>query len=342
MSPAARYGTVSQEASEITLADEPTVDLSSGGLKRKADIPFGSPVWIAETLQSTIGNAQWRADTLAQIHHEVNTAQSRASAWWAGATPEERAKAGGASGVILLILLWLFGAFSNSEEFAQTSAVAALDANALRFVQLPCFSGSCNNWMFLAGMSNASILWTDVECNAIARKFGCGGCKSPAEDALYAPFGGSVRGRVTLCPTDTPAPGRIEVMSEGSALGRGTYTAIGSPSYGPEQLRLSKLPCWASALCDIYLLESDSHNFLSSDVACNYWSAHLGCAPHCKTAAEVTADVRLQAFTTHLPPGRPKTGRVTACSSNRTVGMSATSDGITYTLHRETFWSRES
>ena len=123
--PPAAYGTVSQEASEITLADEPTVDLSSGGLKRKADIPFGSPVWIAETLQSTIGNAQWRADTLAQIHHEVNTAQSRASAWWAGATPEERAKAGGASGVILLILLWLFGAFSNSEEFAPTSAVAA-------------------------------------------------------------------------------------------------------------------------------------------------------------------------------------------------------------------------
>jgi len=371
------------DASELALADEVDLNaggLKRGPGSASASRSGGGgsgrlePV---ETLKATVLNASWRADTIRETQRRVNELSSRLSTWWAGASPKERMIAGGGAGFAFVVLLMLLSPYkptevgakghvvgaggvddlmssssSNSHLRSSSNVHATLDGNGhadhghsqhLEFKQLPCFSGSCDNWLFRAnGGSDAGHHaamamknWTDAECNALSRKFGCGDCKSAHESAQYAAFG---PGRVTLCPKDTPAPSVVQTMDAGPHGAGCTYMAVKASQYAQE-LRSCKLPCWSGS-CDHYLLESDAHDFLASNHVCNYWASKLGCA-NCMTAAQVAADVRLQAFSTNLPAGRPKTGRTTMCRHRPDMGKTVSSDGIQYMVHRDSFWTQD-
>ena len=82
--------------------------------------------------------------------------------------------------------------------------------------------------------------------------------------------------------------------------------------------------------------------FLHADGACGFWAHKLGCAG-CKTADQVRADVRLQAFSSNLPPGRPKAGRVLACNRTLAEGYTVSSppDGISYIVRQSSYWTQQ-
>jgi len=198
-------------------------------------------------------------------------------------------------------LLFVMLALSRGSVHKPTSvslAVGVAAGDVLDFRQLPCFSGSCDNWMFANVVHNTTRRqWDDTHCNEMAQKFGCHPCKSAAASATYSGFGTVIdprrgAGRVTLCPSGSLAPGQRE-----TARGGLTYEAIGLLPYA-ESLRMSRLPCWSGS-CDHFLLEMDGLGYLQDDLVCHFWANRsFGCS-HCKSEEAV----RLHALSTHVVMG---------------------------------------
>jgi hypothetical protein len=148
----------------------------------------------------------------------------------------------------------------------------------LDFRQLPCFSGSCDNWMFANVVHNTTRRqWDDTHCNEMAQKFGCHPCKSAAASATYSGFGTVIdprrgAGRVTLCPSGSPAPGQRE-----TARGGLTYQAIGLLPYA-ESLRMSRLPCWSGSCDDAGTTTTRRRARCTALISCSALShAHVRC-----------------------------------------------------------------
>lgn len=100
----------------------------------------------------------------------------------------------------------------------------SLDGSELHLQQLPCWTGSCDNYLF----EDAAQLLDDATCDDLADGFGCNECKR--EDDMPDPLVPyASEGRVVLCPR---SPVGIQI---------GDYVAVPAKEY-PQALGMLHLP----------------------------------------------------------------------------------------------------
>jgi hypothetical protein len=240
-----------------------------------------------------------------------------------------------AAGLLLALLLFTRGPAGEEPAACSDSTSVAALVTAPQFRQLPCFSGSCENWAFVGGVGVATL--PSAACDDLAAQFGCRACKKADEVApeLQRVLNMSDTTRWALCPTP-PRAGRVVTSDE---LGVSFTAMRACAPRAVEKLRVYQMPCWSGS-CDNYLLESDARGLLAADDVCDFWSAQFGCGA-CKTAAQVAADVRLQTLSTSLPPGRAPTGRITACldGGHPHLGTASEASGIRFTVSSSAYWT---
>lgn len=340
--PTGCYGTV--ENAELANARE--VDLNAGGLKSVASPSasgnlLNSMQGASGAFRATVGNGEWRRS----LAESISRALAYFTMWWNGATLKQRSMAvAGAVGCLLFATVALSGTSDAKPPVAPISSDASpavAGKQHLEFWQLPCFSGSCDNWMFDSVVSSESAgrkAWDDDSCNRLAHKFGCHDCKSAAASQEYSVFAKAIvpnngGGRVAVCPSGKPTPGQKATTADGL-----TFSAVGFLPIS-ESLRMSHLPCWSGS-CHNYLLEVGTHSLIADDRVCDFWAnTTFGCS-NCKRASAVRNDTRLLALSTSLPPGRPKVGRVALCSTNPALGTRKMVSGVGYTVDAGDYWKQ--
>ena len=353
------YGTVRMDSVPEAAV---TVDLQQGGLRPD---PGDSSAWSAvrTTLAHAVAASRdpgLRADAAARVQEGVH----RAREWNKHAPPERRAVAylcitcccwGVVFGFFPLgFLFWpakpepkMAAALPTTKSAASASTTAPSTAAAAAAIsctssgsaavgkafsgtaatelrQLPCFSGACDLWAF-----GRDAPADDAACDRVSEQFGCQPCNrttAAGPDALGAR-------RWVVCT----APPKITRATGSNGV---TFTAVAACDLALD-LRVYQLPCWSGS-CRNYLLEVDSHGFLSKDPVCNYWASALGCQP-CKKASQVASDLRLQAMTTFLPAGRPASGRIAICNGTApALGVRKSASGISYTVAENSYWTQAS
>lgn len=155
--------------------------------------------------------------------------------------------------VLLVIIATLRPAVPLHAPFADPDAgMFASSDGELLFQQLPCWTGSCDNWQFEDAKGEYPLDYN--ECDELSAGFGCNPCKRE-----FTPGSGGLSdykksGRVVVCPT-APADGEIV----------GEYMAMGAKEY-PQSLGMLHLPC-VGACCSYYLLQAALHPQLPKQTA---------------------------------------------------------------------------
>lgn len=218
---------------------------------------------------------------------------------------------GCAAGLLLTLLLLSSGA-SPAPKKAPAAQLPIMQRTArapaglrIDFQQLPCWSGSCDNWQL-----QSDYAMPDAACDSLAREFGCHPCKRML-DAGLAPY--RPNGRIAVCPTP---PEEAKVVK----LAGTTVTARRARVATAEHLYLEHLPC-ATGSCSNYLLQLDASAITGRDAVCNYFSRSFGCGD-CKSRASLATDARLEEY---IRGGR----RVTKCARPPPSGSLQTASGIT-------------
>ena len=335
------YGSVPTDTPPI----ERVVDLQHGGVTGTPATPssapggglpqFGSGEYGAKAAQalaiiqdttSQAISAFRSSDAGRKIIDTTSEYGTMAKERWDALPPNIR-KGIGITLVILLVFNLFFGGSSSSSSSCVAMGREPAASTAREMRQLPCFSGSCDNWALVGAPVG------DETCDKVSAAFGCQPCKrDPVPIKLQRDL--NATGKWLVCPRP-PSAGKVV------SAGGFSYTAqpaCQDSSAVREEYNLYRVPCWSGS-CEQYLIEVDQRDLLTNDEICNNWAtAFCGMGSTCKTSMQVAEDDRLTAFTESMPPGRPNSGRIFMCKKSPSVGTRVTASGIGYTVAPSTFW----
>ena len=198
--------------------------------------------------------------------------------------------------------------------------VAAMDADGAqplaKLQQLPCWSGSCDNYALEAPLGAVTTL---EACDRVGAAFGCHPCKRDVPAQLRT-YGGEAAQFYLVClvkPTPMALVGGVAYVAAAAA----------PPSSSTQERTMWQLPC-NSGSCDNFLLQADAQRLLFRDEVCDYFSRAFGCASRCKRDAALEAAPALAAY---LDGGRSN-GRITLCTKRPPIGSRQNASGLSYTV----------